>query len=71
MLGSIVDLGLFDPNNCVNIKHCIVSDSGYIMFVLDDTDYVGINLVPNDTTQPMQLLLGFRLINDEEKRFMN
>lgn len=43
---KVIDLGLVDPANCMNVRHCIKSEKGYIMFVLDNAEYVSINLVP-------------------------
>jgi hypothetical protein len=63
VLAQIVDLGLFDPRDCKKIRHCVISESGYIMFVLEDTNYVGINLVPNDTSKDMNMVLSYRLMN--------
>lgn len=52
-LNSIVDLGVIDPKNCMSVKHCVKSESGYIMFVLDDTEYVSVNIVPMNSSNKM------------------
>ena len=41
------------------------------MFVLDDTANVTINFVPNDDKSQMKANLEFRLINSQERQFMN
>ncbi|CDW81204.1 UNKNOWN [Stylonychia lemnae] len=67
---SIIDLGLVDPANCMQIKHCVQSENGYVMFVLDDTQYVSINLAPINTQNGTNLEIDYRLINKEEQKFM-
>lgn len=63
---SIIDLGLINPENCMSIKHCVKSEKGYIMFVLEDTEYVSINLAPIDSKLSTTLDIEYRLINKEE-----
>eukprot|EP00347_Sterkiella_histriomuscorum_P019139 403342799 len=67
---SIIDLGLVDPANCANIKHCVKSEQGYVLFVLDDTEYVSINLVPQESQKAVNFDMEYRLINQEEQKFM-
>lgn len=35
LIDKIIDLGIFSPESCSSVKHCVKSDKGYIMFVLD------------------------------------
>jgi hypothetical protein len=41
------------------------------MFVLDDTKYAAFNLIPLNSSSKMNLNLEYRLINKEERKYMN
>ncbi len=47
-----------------------MSEQGYILFVLDDTEYIGITLIPKDSSKQFSLDIDYRLINMEEQQFM-
>lgn len=46
-----------------------MSESGYIMFLFEYTEFVTLNLVPIEESQPMKVDLEYRLINNEEEQF--
>ncbi len=69
-VSGIVDLGLFEPEDCSSVKLCVKSENGFIMFVLDDSEYIGITLVPKDLSQSYASTIDYRLINMEEQQFM-
>jgi hypothetical protein len=52
-----------DPGNCRNTRHCITSDSGFIMFVLEEASYVGLSIIPNRTDADYSARIEYRLIN--------
>lgn len=63
VIGGIVDMGTFEPSQCQKLKHCVMSDNGYIILILDESKYVNINLIPKNTSEEMQINMEYRLLN--------
>lgn len=66
----MIDLGIFNSNDCGVVKHCVKSDRGFIMILLERTEYMVINVIPDDVSSPYLAYILFRLINKEEKTFV-
>ena len=63
---------LFEPSDCRNLLHCTVSgeSNDYIQFMLSKAEFVSLNLMPKDETEPMSATVSYRLINEQEYKFI-
>lgn len=43
---AVIDIGVFIPEACSNVKHCIRSESGYIILMIENAKYAHVNLIP-------------------------
>jgi len=70
LFDSIMDLHLFTPEDCKSVRHCTQSSTGYIEFTIDNADFVALNLMPQDESKDMKMMLDYRLVNSQESQFI-
>lgn len=58
---------MFSSEDCEKVKHCVKSENGYIMLILDDSLFVNINLIPTIASKDSSVRFDYRLINKEER----
>lgn len=63
LFDHIMDLKIFTPDDCKSIRHCTQSSTGYIEFTIDNADFVALNLIPEDASKDMKMLLDYRIVN--------
>ena len=67
-----IDMRLFEPSDCRDLLHCTVSGENhdYIQFMLSKAGFVSLNLLPIDENEPMTATVSYRLINEQEYKFI-
>lgn len=72
----LVDMKIFDASDCYDLLHCTVSDSdtssddSYIQLMLSKAQFVNLNILPVDASQPTHATISYRLINKQEHSFI-
>ena len=71
----VVDMKIFDVNDCADILHCTVSSDEedseqYMQLMLSEAQFVSLNLLPVNEELPMKATVSYRLINQEEHAFI-
>ena len=63
---------IFDPEDCQDLLHCTVSGeyNEYIQFMLSKAEFVSLNLLPVHESEPMLATVSYRLINQDEFKFI-
>ena len=73
---SIVDYKVFKPSDCNQMKYCEIMtgdpvNGNSLVFSMEDSMYMTLNLIPKDTSDPMEAVVEYRLVNKLRQQFMN
>lgn len=63
---GIVDYKIFDGGDCDKMKYCEVIESKgsrALLFSMDESSYMSLNLIPKMTSTEMKAALEYRLVN--------
>ena len=67
---KIIDYGILDLENCTT-QGCSVDQRGMMHFSTQlGQDFVALNLIPKNTSQPMEASITYRLIDLNENAFV-
>ena len=72
----LIDMKVFDEEECVDLLHCTVSSSDlqdsdrFVQLMLSKAQFVNLNLLPIDEASPMHATISYRLINQQEHAFI-